>query len=57
MKNPQGNSSVERIYHVVQNMIKIKELDEFVFDYIDPWTEVLSSVAWAISSVLEIYFV
>ena len=29
-------------------MIKTKELDKLVFDYIDPWGEVLSSVAWAI---------
>ena len=31
-------------------MIKTKELDTFVFDYIDPWAEVLSSVAWAIQA-------
>ena len=48
MENPQGNSPVERIHQVVQNMIKTKELDTFVIDYIDPWAEVLSSVAWAI---------
>ena len=48
VENPQGNSPVERIHQVVQNMIKTKELDKFVFDYIDPWAEVLSSVAWAI---------
>ena len=48
VENPQGNSPVERIHQVVQNMIKTKELDTFIFDYIDPWAEVLSSVAWAI---------
>ena len=48
VENPQGNSPVERIHQVVQNMIKTKELDKFVFDYIDPWGEILSSVAWAI---------
>ena len=31
-------------------MIKTKELDQLVFDYIDPWAEILSSVAWAIRS-------
>ena len=31
MENPQGNSPVERIHQVVQNMIKTKELDTFVF--------------------------
>ena len=32
-------------------MIKTKELDKFVFNYIDPWAEVLSSVAWAIRAL------
>ena len=31
VENPQGNSPVERIHQVVQNMIKTKELDTFVF--------------------------
>ena len=48
MKNPQGNSPVERIHQVVQNMIKTKELDKLIFDYIDPWDEVLSSVSWSV---------
>ena len=48
VENPQGNSPVERIHQVVQNMIKTKELDKLIFDYIDPWGEILSSVAWAI---------
>ena len=51
VENPQGNSPVERIDQVVQNMIKTKELDKFVFDYIDPWAEVLSSVTWAIRTL------
>jgi transposase InsO family protein len=48
VENPQGNSPVERIHQVVQNMIKTKQLDKFILDYIDPWAEILSSVAWAI---------
>ena len=48
VENPQGNSPVERIHQVVHDMIKTKELDKLVFDYIDPWGKVLSSVAWAI---------
>ena len=39
---------MERIHQVVQNMIKTKELDKLVFDYIDPWAEILGSVAWAV---------
>ena len=47
-ENPQGNSPVERIHQVIQNMIRTKELDSYEFDYIDPWGEILSSVGWAI---------
>ena len=36
VENPQGNSHVERIYQVVQNIIKTKELDKVIFDYIKP---------------------
>ena len=48
VENLQGNSPVERIHQVVQNMIKTKELDKFIFDYIDCWAEILGSVAWTI---------
>ena len=48
VENPQRNSPVERIHQVVQNMIKTKELDKLIFDYIDPWAEVLSSVSWEV---------
>ena len=53
MDNPQGNSPVEKIHQVVQNMIKTKEINNFVFDYIDPWAEVLYSVACAIQVLYE----
>ena len=50
VENPQGNYPVERIHQVVHDMIKIKELDKAIFDYINPWGKVLSSVAWAIQA-------
>ena len=31
-------------------MIKTKKLHKFIFDYIDPWAEILSSVAWVIQA-------
>ena len=37
-------------------MIKTKELDKFVFDYINPWAEVLNSVAWAIRALYHSTF-
>ncbi len=48
IKNPQSNSPVERIHQVIMNMLNTKELDSQPFDYIDPWGEILSSIAWAI---------
>jgi hypothetical protein len=48
IKNPQSNAPVERVHQVLHNMIVTKDLDGRVFDYIDPWGEILSSVAWAV---------
>ena len=48
IKNPTANSPVERIHQVVTNMLKTKELCSQILDPIDPWGEMLASVAWAI---------
>jgi hypothetical protein len=48
IKNPQANSPVERIHKVVMNMFTTKNLTGQIFDYVDPWGEILSSIAWAI---------
>ena len=48
IKNPQANAPVERIHQVVRNMLLTRDLNNQVFDYIDPWGENLSSIAWAI---------
>jgi hypothetical protein len=48
MENPQANAPVERVHQVIQNMIRTKDLSNRVFDYIDPWGEIISSIAWAI---------
>ena len=48
IKNPTANSPVERIHQVVANMLKTKELCSQVLDPIDPWGEMLASIAWAI---------
>ena len=55
-ENLQGNSPVERIYQVVQNMIKTKQLESYKFDHIDPWGEILSSVGWAIRALYHSTF-
>jgi transposase InsO family protein len=48
VENPQANGAVERIHQVVRDMIVTKDLNEVVFDLIDPWGPILSSVAYAI---------
>jgi len=48
VENPQGNSPVERVHQVIHNMIITKDLKNKVVDYINPWGEILSSVAYAI---------
>ena len=48
VENPQANSPVERIHQVIQSMLAVKDLESQTFDFVDPWGEILSSVAWAI---------
>ena len=48
VENPQANAPVERVHQVIHNMLVTKELDKHLFDYINPWGEFLSSIAWAI---------
>ena len=46
VKKPQANAPVERVHQVIVNMIVTKDLDNKVFDYIDPWGETIASIAW-----------
>jgi hypothetical protein len=48
MENPQANVTVEGVHQEIHNMIHTKDLGSSVFDYIDPWGEILSSIARAI---------
>ena len=36
VKNPQVNALVERVYQVILNMLVTKDIDNKVFEYIDP---------------------
>ena len=46
IKNPQYNTPVERVQRVILNMLVTKDLDNKVFDHIDPWGETFKSIAW-----------
>ena len=48
VKNPQANAPVELLHQVILNMLVTKDLDNKVFDYIDPWCENLAYIAWTI---------
>ena len=48
VKNPQYNATVEQVHQVILNMLVTKDLDNRIFDYIDPWGETLSYIAWSI---------
>ena len=48
VKNPQSNAKAEQVHQVVLNMLVTKYLDNKDFDYIDPWGETLSYIAWSI---------
>ena len=48
INNPQANSPVDQLHQVILNMLVTKDLDNKVFNYIDPWGETLAYIAWDI---------
>jgi hypothetical protein len=48
IKNPQSNSPVERIHQVLRHMFLTKNMKEQILDYIDPFGDILASIAWAV---------
>ena len=48
VKNPQANTPVNRVHQVIVNMLVTKDINNKIFDYIDPWGETLAYIAWAI---------
>ena len=41
---------MERVHQTLGNMIRTYELEEYDFDYNDPWSSILAECAWAIRS-------
>ena len=50
VKNPQANSVLERIHQVLLNMLRTFELEDRNLDKDDPWTGILSAIAFAVRS-------
>ena len=48
VKKSQSNTTVEQVNQVILNMLINKDLDNKVFEYIDPWGETLAYIAWEI---------
>ena len=47
MQNPLANAVFKRIHQVVENILKSKDLESYDFNNTDPWSDILTSVAWA----------
>ena len=50
VKNPQANSVLARIHQVLLNMLRTFELEDRNLDKDDPWTGILSAIAFAVRS-------
>ena len=48
IKNPQSNAILERVHQVTGSMLKTKDLQNVIFDLLDPWSEILASIAYAV---------
>ena len=48
IKTPYSNVLVESINQVIYNTFVTKYIDSIVYDYIDPWGGILTSVTWEI---------
>ena len=48
VRNPQANAIVERVHQTIGNIIRTFELQENYLDEDDPWSGILSAVAFAI---------
>jgi hypothetical protein len=44
---------VHRVHQTLGNMICTYELENFEFDYNDPWSQILANCAWTIRSTVH----
>jgi hypothetical protein len=54
IKNPEENF-VERVQQTLGNIICSYKLENFEFDYNDPWSQILANCGWAAAhSILDV---
>jgi hypothetical protein len=53
VRNPQANAILERIHHVIANMIRTFDLENNYLDETDPWKGILSATAFAVRSTFH----
>ena len=46
IKNPQENAILERTQQVVNSILKTKDIANFIFDAIAPWSDIIASIAY-----------
>ena len=56
VENQQSNGPIERFHKVIHNIIVTKDIKNISFDYIGPWGNILTSVAWAIRALYHSTF-
>jgi transposase InsO family protein len=49
-RNPQSNAILERIHQTIGNMLRTFEAENQPTDESDPWSGILSAVAWTVRS-------
>lgn len=50
VKNPQANSILERIHLVIHNMMRAQDLQNMIFDFFHPFSQILAQISFAIQT-------
>ena len=52
-RNPQANAILERVHQTIGNMIRTFEVQDMELDESDPWSGILTAVAFAVRSTIH----
>ena len=54
VRNPQANAIVERVHQTIGNIIRTFKIQEMDLDNENPWEGILSSIMFAIQSMVHV---